>query len=260
MKRILVIGNWKMHLNTSQASLLVHRLQKVVPVYRNVEAVLAPSLLTLQPVSLEVDRRRFRLASQDANALDEGPRTGEVSFNMLRELVHYGIIGHSNRREFSHETLEVVRGKVQAAVRNGIVPVLCVGETHAERLRYETKRVLHDQVVTALANLTSEEVGSMVIAYEPVWAIGTGEVATPKITEDAIRYIRHIIAELYGKDVSEDVRILYGGSVTPDYVRGLLEIPGVDGFLVGAASLNYQHFAKILEKAHAKSLERSDAS
>ncbi len=250
MNKTLIVGNWKMHLSTQQASLLVRRLNQRIAKHRDVEIVLAPSMLSLQPLSLEIDRRKFRLASQNANATDEGALTGEVSFAMLNELVHYGIIGHSERRSHFNETLEVVRDKVQAAVRNHIVPIICVGETTTERHAGETKRVVHDQVTTALANLTSEDVRGVVIAYEPVWAIGTGEPATPAMAGELTAYIRATIETLYGKRVSEEIRILYGASVEPEFVAGLLAVDGIDGFLVGGASLNYQQFGGIVDAAH----------
>ena len=250
MKKTLVVGNWKMHLNVSQASTLVHRLQQHVPLYRDVEVVLGPTMLTLQPISLEVDRRKFRLAAQDANATDEGAMTGEVSFAMLHGLVHYCIIGHSERRMHFHDTLETVRDKTQAAVRNKIVPIVCVGETGVEREAGETNRVVHDQVTTAFTNLTADEVAKSVIAYEPVWAIGSGKAATPEDAEKVITYIRRVIDGLYGAAVAEDIRILYGGSVNPENTTGLLGAKGVDGFLIGGASLNYQQFSGIVEQSH----------
>lgn len=251
MKRTLIVGNWKMHLNTHEASLLTHRLHEHIPVHRNVEVVLAPSLLVLQPLSHEVDRRKFRLAAQNAYHKDEGAFTGEVSFTMLRHLVHYAIVGHSERRIYFNETLEVVRDKVQAAVRNGITPILCVGETKHERAGGETNQVIHDQVVTALANLTSEEVERVVIAYEPVWAISTfgGELAKPKDIQQVVDLIRNEITELYGAATAEMVRILYGGSVDDQTAQGYLEIEGCDGLLIGSASLNYHKFSAIAESA-----------
>lgn len=164
-----------MHLNTSQASLLLHRLHERIKIYRSIEVVLAPSTLVLQPLSLQIDRRKFRLAAQNAFYKDEGAYTGEVSFTMLRDLVHYVVVGHSERRLYFHENLNMVRDKVTAAVRNEITPILCVGETKTERRAGETKRVLHDQIVSALSNLTAREVANMVIAYEPVWSISTFE-------------------------------------------------------------------------------------
>lgn len=252
MKRTLIAANWKMHLNVQQASLLVHRLSQHIPVHRDIEVVLAPTSLTLQSVSLEIDRRKFRLAAQNAYYKDEGAFTGEISFTMLRELVHYAIIGHSERRIYFNDTLEVVQQKVAAAVRNKITPILCIGETKPERVNGETKQVIHDQLTTALANLTSEEVENIVIAYEPIWAISTfgGELAKPGDIKPVLDFIRYEISELYGAAVAESVRVLYGGSVNPDIVRGYLEVPGCDGALVGAASLNYQQFADIVASAY----------
>ena len=251
MRKTMVIGNWKMHLNVHEASLLAHRLHSHVPLHRDIEVVLAPSMLTLQPLSLELDRRKFKLAAQDAYYKDEGPYTGEVSFSMLRDLVHYSIVGHSARRIYFNESLEEVRDKVQAAVRNKIVPILCVGETKPERMAGETKRVIHDQLTTALANVTSEDIEDIVIAYEPIWAISTfdGEIAKPDDMQKCLDFIRYEIKELYGQEASEAVRVLYGGSVDEHDVRAYLELNGCDGVLVGAASLNYKQFSAIIETA-----------
>lgn len=252
MKRTLVVANWKMNLNTHEASTLLHRLHEYIPAHRDIEVVLAPSTLVLQPLSIEIDRRKFRLAAQNAYHRDSGAFTGEVSYTMLRELVHYAIVGHSERRIYFNETLEMIRDKVAAAIRNDIDPILCVGETKQERTDGETKIVIHDQIVTALAHLTSEEISRVVIAYEPVWAISTfgGEVAKPDDIEKVIAQIRHTISELYGATVAEDIRILYGGSVDENSVTAYLAVPGCDGALVGSASLNYRKFAAIVEAAY----------
>ncbi len=252
MKRTLIVGNWKMNLNTHEASLLVKRLNDKIQVHRDVEVVIAPSLLTLQPISLEIDRRKFRLAAQNAYLKDEGAFTGEVSFTMLRDLVNYVIIGHSERRIYFDESLEMIRDKVQAAIRNGITPILCVGETQNERAAGETSRVIHDQVTTALANLTAEEVEEVAIAYEPIWAISTfgGEVAKPDDMEKVLKSIRHQVSELYGSKAAEAVRLLYGGSVNADTASGYLALEDCDGALVGGASLNYHQFPDIVEAAY----------
>jgi triosephosphate isomerase len=261
-KRTLIVGNWKMHLNTHEASTLVHRLSQHIKIHRDIEVVIAPSMLVLQPLSLEIDRRKFRLAAQDAYFKDEGSFTGEVSFAMLRDLVHYAIVGHSARRIYFNESLEVIRDKVQAAVRNGIIPILCVGETKQERDAGETKRVIHDQITTAISNLTSDDIDNIVIAYEPIWAISTfeGEPSKPSDMTKAIAFVRHQIAELYGKKASENVRIIYGGSVTAENARAYLEIEGCDGLLPGAASLNYQQFAGIIDSADRLNSERPKPS
>lgn len=257
MSRKLVVANWKMHLNASQASLLLHRLQERIRIHREVEIVLAPSMLVLQPLSMQVDRRKFRLAAQNAYYKDEGAFTGEVSFTMLQELVHYVIIGHSERRIYFHETNEEVREKVAACVRNKITPILCVGETMHEKKLGESKRVLHDQLVSALSNLTAKEVEEMVIAYEPVWAISSfdGQLAKPYEVQRGMDYIRLEIKELYGKKASDRVRVLYGGSVNDKDVQAYLEIEGCDGVLVGSASLNYFQFSSIVETAYQMSLK-----
>lgn len=249
-RRILIVGNWKMHLTTHEASTLLHRLHEHIPAHKDVEVVLAPSLLSLQPLSVELDRHKFRLAAQNAYQKDEGAFTGEVSFSMLRDLVHYALIGHSERRIHFHDSLEVVRDKVAAAVRNKITPILCVGETEQERKAGETKQVIHDQVTTALSNLTSRDIEDLVIAYEPVWAIGTGVAAKPEQITSAIKYIRYQIKELYGQKASENVRVIYGAGVEPEFVSSILSLEGVDGLLPGSASLNYHKFAGIVEAAH----------
>lgn len=250
-----------MHLNTSQASLLLHRLHERIKIHREIEVVLAPSMLVLQPLSMQIDRRKFRLAAQNAYLKDVGAFTGEVSFTMLRELVHYVIIGHSERRIYFNEDHDVIRDKVAAAVRNEITPILCVGETKQERRAHETKQVLHDQLMTALSNLTAREVSDMVIAYEPVWAISTfeGQLAKPTDVADAMKFIRHQVEELYGKKAAKAVRVLYGGSVDDQIARGYLDLDDCDGLLVGGASLNYHKFAGIVDAAYRSLYEKEQS-
>lgn len=235
-----------------ESSLLAHQLARQIKVHRQIEVVLAPTLLALQPLALELDRRQFRLAAQNAYFEDEGAFTGEVSFAMLRNLADYCIIGHSERRIYFNETLELVRDKVKAAVRNGVTPILCVGENKRERDENETARVLHDQVTTAVSNLTSSEIENIVIAYEPVWAISTfgGELAKPSEVKKEIDFIRAQISELYGAKAAEAIRVIYGGSVDDETASGYLEIDGCDGCLPGGASLSASKFAGIVEAAY----------
>jgi triosephosphate isomerase len=245
-----------MNLNTSQASLLLHRLHERIKIYRDVEVVLAPSMLVLQPLSMQIDRRKFRLAAQNAYQKDDGPFTGEVSFTMLRDLAHYAIVGHSDRRHKFGEDLVSIREKVAAAVRNEITPILCVGETDSERKLGETRQVIQDQVLSAIRNLTSDEIENIVIAYEPVWALSTGsdymhhETPTPDDVIKAVETIRSNIAQLYVKKAAKSVRVLYGGSTNASNAFGFLSIEGVDGLLVGGASLNYHEFAGIVDAAY----------
>lgn len=249
-KRLLIVGNWKMHLTTQQASLLMHRLHERIRIHKSVEVVIAPSSLHLQPLSLQIDRRKFRLASQNAYAKDEGAYTGEISFTMLAGLVHYAVIGHSERRHIFHETHDEIRDKVAAAVRNRITPILCVGETQEEYLNNETTRVINDQLTTGLSNLTAREVGSSVIAYEPVWAIGSGKPATPAYAQSIAVKIRHIISELYGPKAARRVRILYGGSTNASNARAFLDENDIDGLLPGGSSLSYHEFSGMIEAAY----------
>jgi triosephosphate isomerase len=255
-KRVLLIGNWKMNLNASQASILVHRLHERIRILRDVEVVLCPSMLVLQPMSMQIDRRKFRLGAQNAYSVDEGAYTGEVSFMMLQDLVHYVIVGHSERRHVFGESHDLIRDKVAAAVRNGIAPILCVGETKTEKAVGEATRVVHDQIVTALAHLTAREVAGMVIAYEPVWAISSGkdfgahEVATPEDVAKVIAKIRHAVESLYGARAAKELRVLYGGSTNADNAGAFLRVAGCDGLLVGGASLNYEQFSKMVATAN----------
>ena len=191
-RKTIIVGNWKMHLTVHQSSLLLYRLNERIKTHRNLEVVLAPSMLSLQPLSLEMDHRKFKLAAQDAYFKDEGGFTGEVSFAMLGDLVQYCIVGHSARRLYFGETLETVRDKVAAAVRNGISPIICIGETKQERDEGQGRQVIHDQLTTALMNVTSRDLDKIVLAYEPVWAISTfdGILAKPHEIEQAIKYIR----------------------------------------------------------------------
>ena len=253
-RKKLVVGNWKMNLTVHEASLYLHKLADIVPVRRNVEVVVAPTLLALQTLSLQVNRRQFKLAVQNFYWRDNGAFTGEVSAAQLQSMVEYAIVGHSERRYKFHETERDIRNKVQAAVRNRIKPILCVGETVAERSYGETNDTLRDQLTSGLANLTSEDLDMLVVAYEPVWAIGTGDNAKPSDVADAVKVIRSQLKHLYGAKAADEVRVLYGGSVTPSSTADYLAIKGVDGFIIGGASLVSHDFAEIVSKAHSSNV------
>lgn len=246
----LIVGNWKMNLNTHEASLYVHRLAGMIKVHRDVEVVLAPTLLAMQSLSLQVDRHQFKLATQNLYWRDSGAFTGEVSATQLRGVVDYAIIGHSERRHIFHESDRDIRHKVQAAIRNHIKPILCIGETADERAHGETQDVINDQLISGLANITSEELKDITIAYEPVWAIGTGNNALPDDVIKAVEAIRNQIKHLYGSTAASGLRILYGGSVKAESAADYLSIKGVDGLLVGGASLDARAFSEIAAKAH----------
>ncbi|PID32023.1 triose-phosphate isomerase [Candidatus Saccharibacteria bacterium] len=256
MRKKLIIANWKMNLSVSRASLLVHRLDERIREHRSVEVVLAPPMLTLQPLSLQIDRRKFRLCAQNAHPEDQGPLTGEVSFAMIDGIVHYALVGHSDRRYKFGEDSAFIQKKVTAAVRNHITPVLCVGETLQEKRDGETMQVVHDQVNSAMECLTAEEAARMVIAYEPVWALSSGhdylhhETPKPDDIKRVVAAIRRTVAEVYGPKAAGSIRVLYGGSSNASTAHGLMSTTDVDGLLVGGASLNYAEFANIVDAAY----------
>lgn len=251
-RKSLIVGNWKMHNNVHDASLYVHALDGLVHTYRDVEVVLFPTLLALQTVSLQVDRKKFKLGAQNCYWRDEGAYTGEVSATQLHGLVDYVIVGHSERRHVFGEHERDIRQKVQAVLRNNMRPILCVGETASERADSETKHVIHDQLVSGLANVTSEEIRDIVIAYEPVWAIGTGNSATARDVARVAKLIHEQVAALYGKDAADGMRILYGGSVNDTNAEIYLGTDRIDGLLIGGASLQAPAFAKMIDLAHTK--------
>jgi len=248
--KTLIVGNWKMNLNMHEASLYVHQLAKLVKNHRDVEVVLAPTSLTLQSLSLQVNYRQFKLAAQNFYWRDQGAFTGEISASQLRGIVQYALVGHSERRHIFNESDKDIRAKVQAAIRNHLRPILCIGETASEHADGETHAVLHDQLIGGLANVTSEELEQIVIAYEPVWAIGSGQNAHPSEVSAAIRAIRSQIKHLYGPKTADAIQVLYGGSVKAESASDYLALPEVDGLLVGGASLEAYTFNEIIKKAH----------
>ncbi len=255
MSKTLIIGNWKMNLDIHQASLYVHQLSEKLVEHDGVEVVLAPPSLALQTLSLQAKRRQFNLCAQNVYFQDHGAFTGEISATMLRGLVNYVLVGHSERRHIFGETDKDIRAKVQAVLRNELIPVLCVGETAAERANNETKHVLHDQITGGLANVTSEDMKHIVIAYEPVWAISNGKdfehhkIPTPADMEAVRDIIRHQISSLYGDAAAKKIRLIYGGSVTADNAASFLSLKGIDGLLPGGASLKLEEFTAIVKIA-----------
>jgi triosephosphate isomerase len=249
MRKKLIVANWKMYKNVHQASLLLNALEKKVEAHRDVDVVLCPNLLVLQSLSLQINRRQFKLGAQQCYWRDEGAFTGEVSASMLTGVVDYVIVGHSERRHIFHETERDIRQKVQAVLRNKMRPILCVGETANERTDGETLAVIRDQLLSGLANVTSEEISELAVAYEPVWAVGTGNIPTMRDVDQVENSVRKQIRELYGKKAADEVRFLYGGSVDADNAANFLNIDGVDGLLVGGASLNPEAFSEIVERA-----------
>ena len=212
----------------------------------NIDIGVGPTYLSLQVVRENASKDMI-VAAQNVHFKENGAFTGEVSIPMLKEIgIDWVIIGHSERRTYDNETNEKCHDKIKALFENNMVPVYCVGETLAEFEAGQTKEVVGKQVREGLKDFTSEDVKNLVIAYEPVWSIGTGKNASSQIAEDVCKFIRDILNELFGK-VSEDIRILYGGSVKPVNVKEYLSCPDVDGALVGGASLKIESFEELLK-------------
>ena len=250
MRTPLMAGNWKMNLNHLEAIALVQKLAfSLTPKDLDaVECVVLPPFVDLRSVQTLVDgdRLAIRYGAQDLSPHDSGAHTGDVSGPMLAKLgCSYVVVGHSERRQSHGETDEVVNSKVHAALRHGLTPILCVGE--GEGVRELNGQVDHtvDQVCAALAGVSAEQAASVVVAYEPVWAIGTGRTATPEDAQEVCGEVRLTLAELYSRELADAARVLYGGSVKAANVAVLMEQPDVDGALVGGASLDADEFARL---------------
>jgi triosephosphate isomerase (TIM) len=249
-RRTLIAGNWKMNLTHLEAIGLVQKLAFTVPgpVLDTAEVVVLPPFTALRSVQTLVtgDKLSVGFGAQDISAHDSGAYTGEVSGGMLAALAcQYVTVGHSERRALHAEDDAVVATKAQAALRHGVVPIVCVGEGLEVRKAGEHVAYCTQQVDASLAGLTAEQVAGIVIAYEPVWAIGTGEVATPEDAQEVCGELRSRLAERFGPETAASVRILYGGSVKASSTAGILAGPDVDGALVGGASLDADEFAQI---------------
>ena len=250
MKRIpMIAGNWKMFKTKDDALAFIYAVNVKVPEKEKVESVIcAPAIFLRDLVKREGED--LRIGAQNMHELDEGAYTGEISAGMLKSYgVEYVVIGHSERREYYNETDESVNKKLIQAVRHEITPIVCVGESLEIRENGTTNTFVKDQVVKAYQNVTEKEVLKTVIAYEPIWAIGTGKTATPEQANETIKAIRDVLVELYGTTIAEQIRILYGGSVKPNNVDELLAQSDIDGALVGGASLDPDSFLTLVNAA-----------
>jgi triosephosphate isomerase (TIM) len=247
----LIAGNWKMHKTRAEAEAFVRALLPRVSGLDAVDVGLCAPFTALAPLVDETRGTGIAIFAQNMHEDPQGAFTGEVSAAMLTDLDVAGVVlGHSERRELFCETDRHLAAKVPAAVEAGLVPILCVGETEAEREAGDTQRKLRHQVQEGLHELSDERLADVVIAYEPIWAIGTGQVATPEQAQEAIAFVRALVGDR-SADQAERVRILYGGSCKPDNAPDLLALPDVDGALVGGASLEAESFAAIVAAAAA---------
>ncbi len=250
MRKPIIAGNWKMNTTCEEALALAEALVPVLTNSPEIETVLIPPFPWIVPVSQVTDDSIVLVGAQDAAVEDKGAYTGEVSAWMLAPFCAYVIVGHSERRHILGEGDDLVAAKLRAVLRNGVRPILCVGELLDERERGEAFSVVERQLRSALSGLEPDQVTSIVIAYEPVWAIGTGRAAFPADAQEMASWIRRILAEIAGDSAAGEVRIQYGGSVTAANADGFLELPDIDGALVGGASLKAAEFAAIVTSYH----------
>ena len=245
MRKPIIAGNWKMNKTIAEAVALVDALKGPLAKVTGVDKVVCPTAVCLPAVREAIGDAAIGLGAQNVYFAEQGAYTGEISPGMLEGLVDYVIIGHSERRGYFGETDEMVNKKIVAALAHDLVPIVCVGETLELRQAGETNQWVKGQVVAALAGLSGAQVAGLIIAYEPIWAIGTGKTATPEIAQEVHAFIRERLAKRFGEAAAR-IRIQYGGSVKPDNVYELMAQPDIDGALVGGASLEPESFSRIV--------------
>jgi triosephosphate isomerase len=246
MRIPFIAGNWKMNTTATEAERLVLEMLEKLDSIGGVEKVLCPPFVSLVAISMMLQSSSIKLGAQNMYFEAKGAYTGEISPLMLRELCEFVILGHSERRWHFGETDEIVNRKVKAALANSLKPILCVGERLEENEAGKTEQVISKQVIAALSGI--EPVRDLVVAYEPVWAIGTGKAASGKQAGVTIQFIRDVVAKLWNKSIAQDLRILYGGSVTGANIAEFISHTEIDGALVGGASLKAEEFVGIVEK------------
>ena len=246
MRRKVIAGNWKMNMLPNEA---IEYIDKLVPLVKDTknEVILCVPYTDLFYALLTAQNTNIKIGAQNMHFAEKGAYTGEVSAKMLKSInVEYVIIGHSERRQYFNETDETVNKKIKSAFENGLKPIVCVGETLEERESGKTKSIITKQTELALDGLTNEQVENTIIAYEPIWAIGTGKTATAEDANNSIKAIRSKVKELYGEETAEEIIIQYGGSVKASNSKELFDTSDIDGALVGGASLKTEEFANIV--------------
>lgn len=246
MRKAIIAGNWKMN-NTIEDSLKMVKELKEYDLNENVEAVLCVPFLNLLPVKEELEGTRVKLGAQNMHWEEAGAYTGEVSPLMLKEIgVEYVILGHSERRQYFNETDEMVNKKMHSAIKHGLKPILCVGESLDEKDEGKAEKTVWEQISKGFDGLEAEDLENVVVAYEPIWAIGTGKTASADDANEMIAYIRQVISNLYSEEIGQAIRIQYGGSVKPENIADLMTKEEIDGALVGGASLAAEDFSKLI--------------
>ncbi len=246
MRKPIIAGNWKMHKTMDEALKLANDIKDEAN-KTDIEIVICCPFTVISEVKRAIEGTKVKLGAQNMHWEEEGAFTGEISANMLKDLgVDYVIIGHSERRQYFNETDEIVNKKVIKAIEKGLKPIICVGETLDEREKNKTFDIVKRQTLIALENIGRDEMIDVVIAYEPIWAIGTGKTASSQDANEVIAYIRSLLQDKYGSEISEEIRIQYGGSVKPSNATEIMNEADIDGALVGGASLKAKEFLEIV--------------
>ena len=249
-RKLIIAGNWKMNKTVAESLDLANGLVRELKEVKEVDIAICPPFTALSEVSKAIIDSNIRLGAQNMSQNGYGAHTGEIAAGMLKEFsTKYVILGHSERREYQRESDELIAAKAKAAHEAGLKPIVCVGEQLEEREAGKTEDIVGTQVRGSLAGLTTEEMLGTVIAYEPVWAIGTGKTATAEQAQEVHAFIRNLLADLFDADTAKAVRIQYGGSVKPDNARELMSQPDVDGALVGGASLDVRVFSELIKNS-----------
>lgn len=252
MRKVIVAGNWKMNKTAKEAGKFFNELKPLVADVKNAGIIIGAPFTALETAVRETAGSNIKIAAENMNAKESGAYTGEVSPLMLKDLgVEYVILGHSERREYYHENDEIINEKVKSALAHDLKPILCIGEKLEQREAGTTNDVVKTQIVGGLKDVTAEQMANVVLAYEPVWAIGTGKTATPAQAQEVHAFIRGLLTDLYGKEVAENVTVQYGGSMNDGNAADLIAQTDIDGGLVGGASLIPEKFAVIIKAGDA---------
>lgn len=253
LRRYCIVGNWKMNKTTLEANKLALEIKNSAGNNTDLTVVLCPPFTALDSVARVLEHSNLELGAQNMHPTPEGAFTGEISAEMLRHLFcNYVILGHSERRTLFNESNDYINEKVHAAFANNLKPIVCVGESLSEREKGKTLLVVKEQIKEALKGVSIDGGNSLIIAYEPVWAIGSGKTATPEMAQEVHAELRIILITLLGKTIASKIRILYGGSMNSSNVSDLLEQKDIDGGLIGGASLEAKSFIQLIEIAHSK--------
>lgn len=249
MRKPIIAGNWKLNKTIPEAIQLVNGIKRETYNINTVDIVVCPPFTALSEVSGMINDTNIKLGAQDLFWEEKGAYTGEISAELLKDAgCKFVIVGHSERRKFFNETNQNINKKVKAAINNELIPIMCVGEKLEERESSKTFNIVEEQIKGGLDGISKEDIIKVIIAYEPVWAIGTGKNATPQQAEEVHKFIRKLISDIYDAKVSSILRIQYGGSVSPDNIEELIKEEDIDGALVGGASLKIDTFTQIIKK------------